>query len=252
MSDNVETAARTEPMIVEQLDAEIVRITFNRPDKRNAMNQVARLALMEALASVNGRCKVVILTGAGTAFCSGVDRKEIHPDSGREWRAVQDAIKRHSAIIISAVNGIALGGGATLINVSELAIAAEEAEIGMPEVTFGVYPALAGPSTQLRLSQKRAAWMVLTGERISGRIAEEWGLVNKCVPLASLQDEALAVARKIAGYDGVTLEYSKKALWDIPHHLSDWTAALEYGELANGQIQRRRAALATHYGKENS
>jgi enoyl-CoA hydratase/carnithine racemase len=90
--------------------------------------------------------------------------------------------------------------------------------------------------------------MVLTGERISGRQAEEWGLVNKCVPVGQLQDEALALARKIAAYDGVTLEYSKKALWDIPHTMSDWTTALEYGELVNGQIQRRRAALAAHEG----
>jgi enoyl-CoA hydratase/carnithine racemase len=231
-----------ETMLYEQIDANIARITFNRPEKRNAMNQTARLAFMAALDRARS-CKVVILTGNGPAFCAGVDRKDTHPDSGREWRAVQEAIRRHPSIVISAVNGFALGGGATLINASELAIAAETAQIGMPEITFGVYPALAGPSTQLRLSQKRAAWMILTGDRITGKTAEEWGLVNKAVPLEKLQEEAMAVAKKIAGYDAVTLEYSKKALWDIPHHLSDWMAVLDYGELANGQIQRRRAVL---------
>jgi enoyl-CoA hydratase/carnithine racemase len=237
------------PMIVEKLDDHVYRITFNRPDKRNAMNQTMRLAFVAALDEVKGKAKVVILTGTGAAFSAGVDRKETHPDSGREWRAVQEALRRHPAIFIAAVNGFALGGGTTVINASELAIAAEEATIGMPEVTFGVYPALAGPSTQLRLSQKRAAWLVLTGDRIDGRTAAEWGLVNKCVPLAQLQDEALALARKIAAYDGVTLEYSKRALWDVPHTMSDWTTVLEYGELVNGQIQRRRAALKGHEDK---
>lgn len=232
------------PVLLERVSDEISRITLNRPDKRNAMNHAARTGLISALEEARSYSKVVIITGTGSAFCAGVDLKEKHHDSGREWRAVQEAIRRHPAIVIAAVNGFALGGGMTLINVSDLAVAAEEAEIGMPEVTFGVYPAMAGPSTQLRLSQKRAAWMVLSGERIGGVLAEQWGLVNKCVSRAELEREALAMARRIAKYDPVTLEYSKKALWDIPGNLSEWTAALEYGELANGQIQRRRSLLA--------
>jgi enoyl-CoA hydratase/carnithine racemase len=149
----------------------------------------------------------------------------------------------HPAIVVASVNGHALGGGVTLINVSDLAVAAEEAQIGMPEVTFGVYPAMAGPSAQLRIHPKQAAWMVLTGERISGRVALEWGLVNRCVPLAALSEETLLIARRIAGFDPVTLEYSKKALWEIPFHVSDWTAALEFGVLVSTQVKARRMAL---------
>jgi enoyl-CoA hydratase/carnithine racemase len=127
----------------------------------------------------------------------------------------------------------------TLINSSDLAVADEEAQIGMPEIGFGLYPGLAGPSTQLRLSSKRAAWMVLMGDRISGRRAEEWGLVNRAVPASALKETALQIAEAIASRDAVTLTWSKKALWEVPMHISDWTAALEYGESIGNQIRAR-------------
>jgi enoyl-CoA hydratase/carnithine racemase len=138
------------------------------------------------------------------------------------------------------VNGLALGGGVTLVNSSDLAIAAEEAEFGMPEAGFGVYPGLAGPSTQLRIHPKHAAYMVLTAERISGITAQAWGLVNMAVPLVELEDESVALARKIAQYDAVTLEWCKKALWQVPMHINDYTAAMQYGFAVNAEIRSRK------------
>lgn len=241
----------TGAVLVEHLGEGISRITLNRPEKRNAMNRAARSALVDALDDCRAqRAKVVILTGAGPAFCAGVDLKEAAPEGSEaptndtaerrsSWRNVQEEIRRHPAVVIAAVNGYALGGGLTLINSSDLAVAAEEAQIGMPEVSFGLYPGLAGPSTQLRLGAKRAAWMVLSAQRIDGRVAEEWGLVNRAVPAGDLADEALAMARIVARYDAVTLEWSKKALWEIPMHITDWTTALEYGENVRAQIRVR-------------
>ncbi len=228
---------------------DVARITLNRPEKRNAMNRAARGALIDALDGVRGRAKVVILTGNGSAFCSGVDLKEVSGgatalDGDAPWIAVQETIRRHPAIVLAAVNGYALGGGATLINSSDLAIAADEAQIGMPEITFGLYPGLAGPSTQLRLAPKRAAWMVLTGERLSGTTAAEWGLVNESVPLADLAARTLEVATRIASFDRTALEWSKKALWEIPMHLNDWTAALEYGEGVGTHIRANSDAIS--------
>jgi enoyl-CoA hydratase/carnithine racemase len=242
-------------VLVEHLPGDISRITLNRPEKRNAMSRAARAALLDALDGCRTqRAKVVILTGAGPAFCAGVDLKEAAAegsgsptddasDRHSAWRAVQEEIRRHPAVIIAAVNGYALGGGLTLINSSDLAVAAEDAPIGMPEVSFGLYPGLAGPSTQLRVSAKRAAWMVLSAERIDGRTAEAWGLVNRAVPAENLAAEALAMARTVAQYDAVTLEWSKKALWEIPMHITDWTAALEYGENVRAQIRVRTDSL---------
>ena len=231
-------AADTEmPVLAEYPSDGVALITLNRPAKRNAMNRAARAALIDALDDCRGHAKVIVLTGSGPAFCSGVDLKEVaaaaelSADTAAErrtaWRAVQEEIKKHPAVVIAAVNGTALGGGVTLLNAADLALAAEDAQLGMPEVGFGAYPGLAGPSTQLRTSMKRAAWLVLTAERIDGRTAEAWGLVNRAVPGDRLLDEALALAERLAGFDAVALEWCKKALWEVPARLTDWAAALE-------------------------
>ncbi|TYK51374.1 enoyl-CoA hydratase/isomerase family protein [Actinomadura decatromicini] len=238
----------------EDLGGGVARITLNRPEKRNAMSRAARSALLDALDACHGTARVIVLTGAGTAFCSGVDLKESGEEGpgaddtveGRRtsWHTVQERIRRHPAVVIAAVNGFALGGGVTLVNSSDLAIAAHEAQLGMPELGFGLYPGLAGPSTQLRLSPKRAAWMVLTTKRISGTKAAEWGLVNEAVPLAELADAAVALAREIAEFDPVSLDWSKRALHEIPQHITDWTTALRYGEDVRAQILTRSDVLS--------
>lgn len=241
--NHAHTGANEAPVLVEHLKDGVSRIILNRPKHRNAMNHEARVELLSAFKECRSIAKVIILTGRGEAFCAGMDLKEKHRDASTEWLEVQEAIRLHSAIVIASVNGFALGGGTTLVNVSDLAVAAEEARFGLPELTFGVYPAMAGPSVQLRLQPKRAAWMTLTGEQISGRTAEEWGMVNYCVPLEELEQKSLALAARIASFDAVALEYSKRALWQIPYHVSDWTSALEFGVLTNLQIESRRAAL---------
>ncbi|TDD35960.1 enoyl-CoA hydratase/isomerase family protein [Actinomadura sp. KC06] len=244
----------------EDLSDGVARITLNRPEKRNAMSRAARAALLDVLDRCDGHVRVIVLTGAGPAFCAGVDLKEsaeedIDSDrrgAGRRtsWLTVQERIRQHSAIVIAAVNGFALGGGLTLINSSDLAVAADDAPIGMPEVGFGLYPGLAGPSTQLRLGAKRAAWMVLTADRITGATAAEWGLVNLAVPAAELQSAALDLARRVARHNAVTLSWAKRALHEIPMYISDWTKALEYGEDVRHQIAARTDVLddphATH------
>ena len=122
------------PVLVHHADNGVPRITFNRPAQRNAMNRAARAGIVTALDECRGRAKVIVLAGNGPAFCTGMDPKE-DPSTSTG----------------------ALGGGSTLINTADLAIAAEEAQIGMPEIGFGLYPTQAGPAAQLRLSKKRAA-----------------------------------------------------------------------------------------------
>lgn len=251
MTDSLTPAGEDSPVLVRHYDSGVSVITLNRPDKRNAMNRAARSSLMTALDECRTKAKVILLTGNGPAFCAGIDLKEAESegkiqgksdtrsDRSYEWRAVQEAIRCHPAIVIAVVNGFALGGGVTLINASDLAIAAEDAQIGMPEVGFGLYPGLAGPSTQLRLPAKRAAWLVLTTQRIDGRVAQEWGLVNLAVPGEILIDEAMVIAEQIARHNAVTLQWSKKALWEIPMHVQDWTAALEFGEHIGAEIRAR-------------
>jgi len=127
-------------------------LRINRAEKRNAMSSEARRALSARLKELHGVHKVVVITGSGASFCSGVDLKEsaaaptpqARAAGSREWIDVLLEIRRHPAIFIAAVNGFALGGGTSLINVCDLAIAADEAQLGMPEMGFGTYPAMAG------------------------------------------------------------------------------------------------------------
>ena len=238
-------------VLVSEREDGVALVTFNRADKRNAMNRQARREILEALGWLRGRARVIVLTGNGPSFCAGVDLKEasLDPrlsasDGEFSWLDVQEAIRRHPAVFIAAVNGYALGGGVTLINACDLAIAAEHAEIGMPEIGFGLYPGLAGPSTQLRILRKRAAWMVLTGQRIDGRTAQSWGLVNAAVAAERLMDEAMELASHVARFDAVTLEWCKRALWTVPAQLSDWTTALEFGEGVGDRIKLRSDAVS--------
>lgn len=252
--DAPDASAGEPPVLLEHLGEAVSRITLNRPDKRNAMSQAARAALIGALGECRGTSKVVILTGAGPAFCAGIDLKEAgerraRPPDDRsrasDWRTVQEEIRRHPAIVIASVNGFALGGGVTLVNVADLAVASETAQFGMPEIGFGVYPGLAGPATQLRLRPKHAAWMVLTARRIDGRTAESWGLVNLAVPAGQLESETLALARHVAQYDAVTLEVAKRALWEIPMRVPEWSDAMRLGEDLNAEIRSRTDVSGT-------
>ena len=221
-------------------------LTIDREAKRNAMNRSARNGMLRAMEHAREKYAAIVLTGVGKSFCAGVDLKERAQDveqgiqgASQEWADVNIAIRQHPSIFIAAVNGLALGGGATLINVCDLAVAAQSVEIGMPEMTFATYPGLAGPSTQLSLSRKRVAWMMLTAKRISAETAASWGLLNQCVPDAELLSTAEALAAHVAAFEPVALALSKQALDRIPAAITDWRQAFGYGELVNAAIRQR-------------
>ena len=228
-------------------------IAIDRPEARNAMSIAAQAELRDALDGCRDDTRAIVLTGTGKAFCSGVDLKERRAQTsqrrlahrGDTWTETNMALYEHPAVCIAAVNGYALGGGLTLVNSCDLALAADEAQLGMPEVTFGAYPAYAGPSSQLRMLPKAAAWLILTAERVGGQRAVELGIVNKAVPLSELMDESLSLAREIAQRDAVTLDWIKKGLHQVPSHIQDYRQALDYGPLVTQSI---RSQSATYTG----
>jgi enoyl-CoA hydratase/carnithine racemase len=228
------------------------QIRVNREAQRNAMNRATRQGLMAAFEDLRDTARAIILTGTGVAFCAGMDLKEREQDrlagiegAGDEWVAVNMAIRAHPAIFIAAVNGLALGGGATLINVCDLAIASTRASIGCPEMGFSTYPGMAGPAIQLSgVTRKQAAWLVLTTNRIDGATAERWGMVNQCVEPEALLPTAQALAQKVAQFDGVALSESKKALDRIPAFITDWQEAMDHGQMVNLMIRSKTTAQA--------
>lgn len=227
-------------------------LRIDREDKRNAVNRECRDGLMRAFDELRGSAKAIVLTGTGVAFCAGIDLKEREQDvrqgihsAGEEWIAVNLAIRAHPAIFIAAVNGLALGGGATLINVCDLAVASTKASIGCPEMGFATYPGMAGPAIQLSgITRKQMAWLVLTTNRIDGATAERWGIVNQCVEPDALLPTARLLAEKIAQFDGAALAESKKALDHIPAVVADWPGAMEHGQVVNRAIRARTTAQA--------
>lgn len=219
-------------------------ITLNRADHRNTLDRAAQLQLQNVLRDSVGRYAAIILTGAGSAFCAGIEREEavgtaLFSRQGQLWIETIEMIRKHPSVFIAAVNGEALGDGVSLINVCDLAIAAEDAEIAMPEIASAAYPETAGPTTQLRILRKHASWMILTGRHIDGRTAAKWGLVNIAVPANRVMEEARSVAENIAKFNPVTVDWTKKAIDDIPAHVSDWTAALEYGRVITAVVQNQ-------------
>ncbi len=225
-------------------------IRLDREGKRNAVDRATRQALLDAFAALKGKAKSIVLTGTGAAFCAGMDLKEREQDrvagiegAGEHWIAVNMAIRAHPAVFIAAVNGLALGGGATLINVCDLAIASTRASIGCPEMGFATYPGMAGPAIQLSgVTRKQAAWLVLTTNRIDGETAARWGMVNECVAPEALLPRARELAQQVARFDAAALEESKRALDRIPAEITDWQAAMDHGQWVNATIRERSSA----------
>lgn len=229
-------------------------ITLNRPEQRNAMSRAAQAELRAALAATRGECKVLIITGNGSAFCSGVDLKENRAlrESGvverqyahgsQSWVDTNEDIRKHPAVMIAAVNGYALGGGLTLAHNCELAIASDQAQFGMPEFGFGTFPGLAGPATIRRILPKHAAYMILTAKRIDADTAERWGIVNAVVPHAELLPEAEKLAQHICQFDPILIDFGKKAIRDL--EFMPWDDGLVYGGYIGNLVRQQSSASA--------
>lgn len=219
-------------------------IRINRQAKRNALDRTTRTQLRLALTELED-ARAVILTGSADSFCAGLDLKECAKDkaedktdtAGQEWIALNLAIREHPAIFIAAVNGLALGGGVTLINICDLALASSSAMIACPELGFATYASVAGPTSQLLISRKRAAWLLLTTNQISAQTAERWGLINEVTEPEALLTRAGALATQIASFNPVALSETKRALEEIPAKITQWRDAMEFGQTVNMRIR---------------
>jgi enoyl-CoA hydratase/carnithine racemase len=188
-------------------DGHVAVVTIDRPEQRNAIDPETSRALNAAFTAVerDDEAWVAVLTGSGDVFCAGADLKAIA--AGRRSEIVDAepygfgglVWAGRSKPVIAAVNGHALAGGLELVLASDLAVAAEGAQFGLPEVTRGI---IAGAGGAWRLPQqipaRRAMELLLTGERIDAAEAHRLGLVNRVVPAADVLSAALALARRIA------------------------------------------------------
>jgi enoyl-CoA hydratase len=194
-----------EPVLLVEPTSWGVRLVLNRPAKLNAISAELRDALADAIAeaAADDRVRVVVIAGAGRAFCSGYDLSEEAPASAWAWR---DVLARDVAAtlavwscpkpVIAQVHGYALAGGLELAMACDLIVAADEARLGEPEIRFG-----SAPVTLLMpfvIGQKRTRELLMTGDLIDAAEAERIGLINRVVPAVRLADEVDALAGKLA------------------------------------------------------
>jgi methylglutaconyl-CoA hydratase len=178
-------------------------ITLNRPDRRNALSRelIAGLTAAFTRARDDAAVRLVILTGAGNAFCAGMDLAELQEslagaEQGPVWEdalrlaALYDLIYTLPRPTIAAVNGAAVAGGAGLATVCDLALAVPEARFGYPEVRRGLVAAMVMPHLLRHVGERTARYLLLTGELIDAAEAHRTGLVNAVVPADQLMTRA--------------------------------------------------------------
>jgi enoyl-CoA hydratase len=182
-----------------------VRLTLNRPAKLNALSAELRDALTDAIADATAdeAVRVIVIAGAGRAFCSGYDLSEAAPPTAWDWRDVlaQDvaatlAVWSCPKPVVAQVHGYALAGGLELALACDLIVTAEGAQLGEPEIRFG-----SAPVTLLMpfvIGQKRTRELLMTGDLIDAVEAERIGLVNRVVPIERLASEVDLLAAKLA------------------------------------------------------
>jgi len=199
------TTEPTEPVVLTKQTSWGVRLTLNRPAKLNPISAELREALSAAIetAVAEDAVRVIVIAGAGRAFCAGYDLAEATPDSAWGWREVlaRDveatmAIWRCPKPVIAQVHGYALAGGLELAMACDLIVAAEDAQLGEPEIRFG-----SAPVTLLMpylIGQKATRELLMTGDLIDGREAHRIGLVNRVVPADRLVAEVDALADRLA------------------------------------------------------
>jgi len=163
----------------------------------------------------------VIITGAGEkAFVAGADIKEMTDKRPLEMRKftilghqVMETIESMEKPVIAAVNGYALGGGCELALACDIRIASENAKLGLPEVSLGIFPGFGGTQRLTRLVGKgKACELILTGQMIKAEEAERIGLVNRVVPQSELMDEAMRMAKQIMKNGPVGVKLAKSAI----------------------------------------
>jgi methylglutaconyl-CoA hydratase len=251
----------TEPLVRYESRRPAVLLTINRPDKRNALNRDLIAALTAAFeqARDDDEARCVLLTGAGPAFCAGMDLAELAStiDAARDvvWTDALNLARLFDLIYtspkptIAVVNGPAVAGGAGLVSVCDLAVASPAAKFGYPEVRRGLVAAMVMPHLLRHVGERLARWLLLTGELIDATEAQRAGLINAVVPAEELLPTADRWARSLAEGGPQALATTKDLLQQLSRQ------ALSVEEAARGSAEPRltdecRAGLRAFFDKK--
>lgn len=216
------TTVQTAPLLRHDA-AGIARLTLNRPQARNALS----MALMEALdaelvaIAADATVHVVVIAGAGPAFCAGHDLREMRANDSEAsaeatFRLCSRMMQRVVNLpkpVIAQVHGVATAAGCQLVASCDLAVAAETARFATPGVNIGLFCSTPMVALSRAVPRKHAMEMLLTGDMLAADRAREIGLVNRVVPEAELEAATTALARQIAAKSPLTLAIGKEAFY---------------------------------------
>ena len=206
-------------IVWERID-NVVGITLNRPRVLNALSRALKRELSDALTKIktDETIRAVVITGTGDqAFSAGQDLTEAKDMSGaeaeewvREFETLYDQVRMLDVPVIAAVNGWAMGAGCQLALLADIRISSENARYGMPEIRDGI-PAVFGLELLWNtIGMSRGLYLVLTGDSLDARQAQEAGLTIKVVPRRDLLTEALTLARTMAQVAPIAMKQNKQ------------------------------------------
>jgi methylglutaconyl-CoA hydratase len=228
MTDDSATPRSADAPVLVQRDGGIIRLTLNRPEQRNALDLTLAGALTVAIqaASADEAVRVIVLTGAGSAFCAGarLDQLLAASDAGdvagvtasfgvieRVYRALLSA----RPPIIAAVNGAALAGGAGIVGASDFAIGSERASLGYPEVLLGLTPGMVMTLLVRQAGVRAALDLALTGRRVPAEEALRLGLLSEVAPSEQLDGRVAELAGQLAALSPGAVAATKRWAWTL-------------------------------------
>jgi enoyl-CoA hydratase/carnithine racemase len=229
-------------------DDVVTRITLNRPERRNALSRELMEELTEALRTASGR--IVVIAGAGPAFSAGHDLEELLAADTPEAREVFEVcctlmatVQSIDQPVIARVHGVATAAGCQLVAACDLAIAEVGARFATPGVRIGLFCSTPMVPLSRSIGPKRALEMLFTGAMVDAATALDWGLVNRVVPAAELDDAVAALAARIAEASPMVLALGKRTFYEQ----RDLAQAAAY-ELAAATMTANQATADAHEG----
>ena len=232
-----------EQPVLYSVESAVARITLNRPEKRNALNEALIAGLKEKLreAAKGENVRVVVITGAGKDFCSGADLAALqkitqatvaeNADDARSLLELFLLIRQIPVPVVAAVRGRALAGGCGLATACDLVLASRTARFGYPEVKIGFVPAMVMAILRRNVSEKRAFALITRGAEISADEAREFGLVNEIFADESFDDEVTLYVSEFQKLSRSAVSLTKTLLYQMDG--LSFAGALETGADVN-------------------
>jgi methylglutaconyl-CoA hydratase len=229
-------------------DGAVVHVTLNRPDVRNAFNEqlIAEITAWAADAARDDTVRAVVLAGAGKVFCAGADLEWMsrmvaagHDENIADARALGAMFEALDTIpipIVGRLHGAALGGGAGLAAVCDVAIASEDCVFGFTEVKLGILPAVISPYVVAKVGQSAARQLCLTGKRFSAARAREIGLVHEVAPAANLDTLVSQYVDEIMSGGRAAIAATKTLLAAVAGHPPAQVAGLTAEAIAEQRV----------------